>query len=262
MAYIYKWKMQMQVCLTYRFEVFASMITKLLLITANIFLWKCVYTQQGDISGINQNQMITYTVISACLSVMYQCGVQNTLNKDVREGNIATLLIKPYNLMGGYFAEDIGTIFVESFSVVLPILVICMLLFSVSAPVSFEAAVLFFLSYVLGFFILWFLSALVGMFTFVTMELGNMGVVKDMIVLILSGSMIPIWFFPKKVEEILMKTPFPYTYQTPLGLYIGKISLQEGLRQILIQIFWVIILAGILAVTWKKVQDKVLIQGG
>ena len=118
------------------------------------------------------------------------------------------------------------------------------------------------LSYLFGFLILWLLSVLVSMFTFVTMELGNMGVVKDTIVAILSGSMIPLWFFPAGVEKALMLTPFPYTYQTPLGLYIGKISPAEGVKQIVIQICWVIIFGVVVSFVWKKVQNKVLIQGG
>ena len=110
--------------------------------------------------------------------------------------------------------------------------------------------------------ILWLLGALVSMFAFVTMELGNMGVVKDMLVAILSGSMIPIWFFPEGVERLLMKTPFPYTYQTPLGLYIGKIDPREGVGQILIQLLWMAILGAVVAFVWKKVRNKVLVQGG
>jgi ABC-type uncharacterized transport system permease subunit len=40
------------------------------------------------------------------------------------------------------------------------------------------------------------LSALTGMITFWAMYLGRLGVVKDVLVNILSGMLIPIWFFP------------------------------------------------------------------
>lgn len=262
MAYLYKLKLQMQVNLTYRFEVFAGILTRFILVVANIFLWKCVYAGQGDIEGLGQNQMITYSVLSACLSVMFSCNVQNTMNNDVRNGNIAVLLMKPYNLICAYFAEDIGTILVKTLNVAVPVLFLCMIIFPVSGPASLMVLPLVLVSYILGLLILWLLSALVGMFTFVTMELGNMGVVKDTIVIILSGSMIPIWFFPEAAESFLMKTPFPYTYQTPLGLYIGRIGIQEGIQQISIQIFWVFLFGMATVYTWRKVQDKVMIQGG
>lgn len=262
MAYLYKLKLQMQVYLTYRFEVYANIVTHFILIIANVFLWNCVYSNQESISGVGREQMITYSVLSSCLSVMYNCGIQNSLNKDVRQGNIAVLLMKPFHLLGAYFAEDAGTAIVQTFSVSLPIFLIGALLFPVQLPVSAGVFPAIFISYFLGFLILWLLGALVGMFTFVTMELGNMGVVKNMIVSILSGSMIPLWFFPAGAERILMMTPFPYTYQLPLGLYIGRIGIQEGLRQIGIQVLWAILLGGCVTLAWKKVQNKVLIQGG
>ena len=262
MAYLYKLKLQIQVYLTYRFEVFASIVTHFILILANVFLWNCVYSDQKSISGVGREQMITYSVLSACLGVMYHCGIQNSLNKDVREGNIALMLMKPVHLLGAYFAEDIGTIVVKTVSVSLPIFILGLLFLPVQLPVSFWILPLVLISYLSGFLILWLLSALVGMFTFVTMELGNMGVVKNTIVAILSGSMIPLWFFPAKAEKILMMTPFPYTYQLPLGLYIGKIEAQEGLRQICIQMIWLFLLGGCVALAWRKAKNRVLIQGG
>lgn len=252
----------MQVYLTYRFEVFASIVTHFILILANVFLWNCVYSDQKNISGVGRGQMITYSVLSSCLAVMYHCGIQNSLNKDVREGNIALLLMKPLHLLGAYLAEDVGTIIVKAVSVSLPIFLLGYLFLPVQPPVLLQVTPLILISYLLGFMILWLLSALVGMFTFVTMELGNMGVVKDTIVAILSGSMIPLWFFPDKIEKMLMMTPFPYTYQLPLGLYIGKIEVQEGIRQIGIQLLWLLLLGCCVALTWKKAKDKVLIQGG
>lgn len=262
MAYLYKMKLQMQVCLTYRFEVFAKIVTRFILIIANVFLWNCVYTGQQNISGVDRAQMITYSVLSSCLGAMYHCGIEGSLNKDVREGNIALLLMRPLHLLGAYFAEDIGTIAVQAVSVSLPIFLLGVLLLPVQLPVSLQVLPFILVSYLFGFLILWLLSALVGMFTFVTMELGNMGVVKNMIVSILSGSMIPLWFFPDQAEKVLMMTPFPYTYQLPLGLYIGRIGVQEGVRQICIQALWLLLLGGCVSLAWKKARNKVLVQGG
>lgn len=262
MAYIYKVKLSIQVYLTYRFEVVANIVTRIILIIANLFLWNSVYSEKTILSGVGKEQMITYSVLSVCLSIMYQCGVQNSLNNDIREGNIAILLMRPYHLLGAYLAEDIGSIIVKTISISFPVLILSFLFLPMKLLTSIHLFAIIFISYILGFLILWLLSALVGLFAFVTMELGNMGVVKDAIVSILSGSMVPLWFFPDKVENVLMLTPFPYTYQLPLGLYIGQIEIQEGLRQIGIQCLWLVMIGIFVKIAWKKVQIKVLIQGG
>lgn len=262
MAYLYKLKLQMQVYLTYRFEVFASILTRFLLIIANVFLWNCVYTDQTSIAGVNREQMITYSVLSACMSVFYQCGVQSAMNQDVRKGGIAIAMMRPFHLLPAYFADDLGAILVRTMCVSAPMLGIGFLFLGVQLPVTFQAACLVVASSLLGLLIMWFLSALVGMFAFVTLELGNMGVVKDSLVAILSGSMIPVWFFPEGFQRVLMRTPFPYTYQTPLGLYIGQISVAEGVGQIGIQALWAGLLSVLVILVWRRIQEKVMVQGG
>jgi ABC-2 type transport system permease protein len=261
-AYLYKAKMKMLVSISYKFEVFATIITRFVLMMTSIFLWQCVYKGRSTIDGLAQNQMITYSILSICLAAFFRCGVQDTISRGVRNGNIAIDFLRPYQLLGAFFAEDIGEIIISVFNRALPLLLLGWLFFGLDAPVGGLPFLLFLSSAVLGLLILWFLSALIGMFSFWTMELGNMGVVKDTIVSILSGSMIPIWFFPEGVQKVLAYLPFQYTYQTPLGLYIGKITVAEGFRQMLIQLVWIVILGSLTILAWNHAKRNVMIQGG
>ncbi|WP_234121089.1 ABC transporter permease [Clostridium hydrogenum] len=261
-AYLYKLKMQIIVNITYRFEVFATIATRFILMVSTVFLWKCTYAGNKEMLGLSKSQMITYSVLSVFLSSVFQCNVQNTIRDGVRQGKIAVDLLRPYNIIVAFFAQDLGDVFASILNKALPLLFLGMIFFGVNAPVSSSAFVLFVISSVLGFMILWFISALVGMFSFWTLELGNMGVVKDIIVSILSGSLIPLWFFPNDVQKVLAFMPFQYTYQTPMGLYIGKITINDGLLQIGIQIIWILLLGVITSFVWCKAKNNILIQGG
>jgi ABC-2 type transport system permease protein len=115
---------------------------------------------------------------------------------------------------------------------------------------------------VLSYAILWLLSAIVGLVAFWAMELGNMGMVKDSIVRILSGSIIPLWFFPSSIQTISKFLPFQYTYQTPLAIYIGEIRTVDALKAMGIQFVWIAALYVLLYVVWNKAKKKTLIQGG
>lgn len=261
-AYLYKLKMQMIVNITYRFEVFAVIATRFILMVTTVFLWNCAYAGNNEMLGLSKPQMITYAVLSVFLSAIFQCNVQDTIRSGIRQGNIAVDLLRPYNIIFAFFAQDMGDVLVSIFNKALPLLILGMIFFGVNAPFSLPAFVLFLISAIFGLLILWLISALIGMFSFWTMELGNMGVVKDTMVSILSGSLIPLWFFPDNVQRILTFLPFQYTYQTPMGLYIGKISLVNGLWEIGIQLVWIIILAVFTAIVWKKAKNNILIQGG
>ncbi len=106
------------------------------------------------------------------------------------------------------------------------------------------------------------LSAIVGLIAFWAMELGNFGMVKDSIVRILSGSVVPLWFFPDSVQTISKFLPFQYTYQTPLAIYIGAIDPLDAAGVMGIQLVWIAVLYAVLYVVWSKAKKKTLIQGG
>lgn len=149
-------------------------------------------------------------------------------------------------------------------SKLIPLILITTLLIQPLLPYSFTALAFFLVSASLSFVILWLISAIIGMLCFWYLQLGNMGgTIKDGVILIASGRIIPpLWLFPNSVQNIFRFLPFQYIYQTPLGIYIGKISRQEIMVQLMIQIVWVLILGGLIAIMWQKARKRVLIQGG
>ncbi|WP_409341220.1 ABC transporter permease [Paenibacillus sp. MBLB4367] len=261
-AYLYVMKMRILTSLAYRFEVFATIGTNLFLLLATIFLWKSAYSGIPSVESLNQNQMVTYAILSSLLAGLFTCNVDNMINQRIREGQVAIDLIKPIRLLGYYLAEDIGSSVSSLLNKVLPLFVFSAIFFQLPVPASFTAFLLFVVSCALSFSILWLLSALTGLTAFWVMELGNMGNVKDAFVRVLSGSLVPMWFFPQSVQTVSAFLPFQYTYQTPLGIYIGKLSQTEALRALGIQAVWVLLFAALVAVVWRKAKRSTMIQGG
>ncbi|AJY75060.1 ABC transporter permease [Paenibacillus beijingensis] len=260
-AYYYLAKMRVLATLAYRFEVFVSIGTNVMMMLATLFLWKTAF--QGVSSSIlNEQQMLAFTLISVVLSSMFVCNVANKINQQIREGDIALDLVKPVSLLMCYLAEDIGSSISSLVNKALPMFLMLAVLFRVPLPVSPAAALLFLASVLLSYAILWLLSALVGLTAFWVTELGPLEVVKDAIVRILSGSLIPLWYFPGWVQHVLAFTPFPYTYQSPLGIYVGKIDSLAALQSMGIQAVWILILGLTVHRVWIRAKRSTMVQGG
>jgi ABC-2 type transport system permease protein len=262
-AYWYMTKMRLLTSLAYRFEVFASVGTNLILMLASVFLWKAAYgggTQQ--INALSLQDLTTYTVLSIMLASVFVCGVQDTIYYKIREGQIVTDFYRPIPLLACYLADDLGGMLSAMINKVIPLFVFAALFFGIPWPASISGFLLFIPSCLLSYAILWLLSALIGLIAFWVMELGNMGMVKDSIVRVLSGSIVPLWFFPESVQTLSKFLPFQYTYQTPLGIYIGNIGIKDALAAMGVQFIWVALLFILLAVCWKRTKSKTLIQGG
>ena len=260
--YFYKLKTEIIIGLTYRFEVFATLLARYVQIVATVFLWICVYQDRKSIHGMTREQMITWMILSAGLSGLYVLDVPSRISSGVRMGSIAVELIRPCSLPGLFCAQDIGQTVDSFFIKFIPIVLLGGITFGLLPPAGAVSFILALISVGIGYFILWLMYDLVWTLCFRTMVLGQFDAVLRTVIAIFSGSMIPLAFFPQPMQQILAWMPFQYTFQLPLGLYIGMISVREGLLQIGIQIIWLCILNMMTVIVWNRIRKYILIQGG
>ena len=71
-----------------------------------------------------------------------------------------------------------------------------------------SALPLFIISVVESFLINWLIAALFGMIAFTAINIDALIQVKKHLLRLLSGSIIPVWFFPEKVANVLEALPF------------------------------------------------------
>lgn len=261
-AYVQLAKLRLLEALTYRFDVFAGFLTNLILMFATVFLWETAFRGMGTVEGVNEGQMVTYAIIGALLATLTTTTVQQHLNMKIRRGDIAVDLIRPINPPVAWLAEDIGSAVARVVLQALPLLIFAIIFVRIPAPANLTSFLLFLPCCVLSFGILWLLSALSGLIVFWTMDLGDLGIVKDAVVRILAGGLVPLWFFPMWAQKISACLPFQYAVQLPLSIYIGKARVHEALQGIGIQLFWVAVLGVLTAIVWRRGRRKLLVQGG
>lgn len=261
-AYIYLAKMKLMITLVYRFEVIASVMSSAITMLSTIFLWKTVYHAIKNVDNFNEKQMITYAIISALLGMVFTFNVEKVLYDRVFQGDIAIDFFRPASILLCYFAEDVGSAISALMCKFIPMTVVIVVFFVKPGPASPLALVLFIVSSVLSYGILWLIDAIVGVFHFKSISLGNIGYIKNVLVSLLSGSIIPIWFFPEKIRNVLRVFPFQYTYQTPIGIYIGTYDCYDAVFLMMVQCLWVCILFIVLHVMWNRTSKNILIQGG
>ncbi len=261
-TYLYIAKLRMQTMLAYRMEVITYTVMQALIMLSVGFFWKAAYGGAEAAHGVTGDSMITYTVISALMGSLYYMGVEDRISDAVKTGSIATDMIKPINLFGMYFAEDMGNLVICFFQSALPIFIVALVIFGLPVPASLQHFLMFIPSFALGYGINWTFSALFAMIAFTAIDLGPAFSVKYHFVNMLSGALVPIWFFPAWLRTAVNCLPFVYMFQTPLGIYIGKYSISEGLQALGIQAIWFAVLAVIVVIAQKRIEKRVLVQGG
>lgn len=261
-AYLFIIKIRIQSALAYRFNVISTILIQCLYMFAMACFWKAAYGGTGTVSGVGEQDMVTYTIISVIIGNLLTMGVESRIESSVRSGSVALDMLKPVNIYGIYLAEDLGDMLVAFFQIAVPLLILGAVMFGFPAPASTGHFMLFLLSFSIGYLINWMLAALLGMCAFKVISMGPVRNVKGFVMKLLSGSVIPLWFFPEGLRTVLEVLPFVNIYQLPLGIYIGRYSYGEILQRIVIQLFWGAALWLLFNTVQKKAAASVLIQGG
>jgi ABC-2 type transport system permease protein len=80
---------------------------------------------------------------------------------------------------------------------------------------------------------------------------------------LLSGSLVPLYFFPQgPIQNILLASPFAALYNAPLSIWIGKYQGEQILTALALQAFWAVVIGGFAMWLWSVGERKVVIQGG
>ncbi len=79
---------------------------------------------------------------------------------------------------------------------------------------------------------------------------------------LLSGLLIPMAFFPDRLQKVLAWLPFEHIAYTPLQIYLGKLDHPTTLRMLGIQWFWVVALLVLAHLWWSRASEKITIHGG
>lgn len=260
--YLYVMKTQIIKSMTYEFNVYGNILMQTIIMITSAFFWKALYKDQSYVNGVDSDSMLTYIIISSLLSVLLITNVERRIQASVEKGTVATDMMKPINPFGVYFAEDIGSMIALVFQNMLPILIIGCLLIKVPKIADVHDIPLFILSVVLSYLINWLISALFGMIAFTAVNIDALIQVKKHLIRLLSGSIIPLWFFPPVVAKVLGAFPFVYIYQLPLSIYIGKGDRSELLAQMGIQSIWLAVLCVLFFFVHSRATKKVMVQGG
>ena len=260
--YLYIVKTQVIKSLTYEFNVYGNILMQTIIMITSAFFWKALYKNQETVSGVGVNDMLIYIVMSSALSVLLFTNVERRIQDSVIKGTVATDMMKPVNLFAVYFAEDVGSVIALLLQNLLPILIIGSLMIKLPVMADIWDLPLFIVSVAESILINWLIAALFGMMAFSAVNINALIQVKKHLIRLLSGSIIPLWFFPEGVSKVLSFLPFIYIYQLPLSIYIGRGERAEILMQMQIQTVWLLILAVVFVIVQNRVTRKVMVQGG
>ena len=108
---------------------------------------------------------------------------------------------------------------------------------------------------VMGLFFMVQLNYFLGILTLKFEDIGTFLMIKDNLVSLVTGTIVPLVLFPESVVRIMRLLPFYYVTYLPSMLFTGRCG-EEAVRGLAVLGAWCILLQGVIGITWRKYRKK------
>ena len=245
----------------FRAATWSGIIGTSLQVVLVMLVWTAVYGARTEVSGVAQRDAITYAVLGAVIATVFQPFVYDTLYGRLRTGAIAFDVMRPLSAVPMTLAQQAGAAAAQLPAAGIA-LGVGLLLGALDAPGSPLSGLAFALSILLGFTIAQILNFMIGLVGFWTLEVSGAFHIYRMFVQFSSGALIPLWFMPDWLSGGLSLLPFSSQVFVPLTIYVDPAPGMHTLTAIGVQALWVLVLAGLAAIVWRRAIRRLVIFGG
>ncbi len=258
--------------LIYKFEIMSNLqyisnlvtgfISFCMLILIFFNLWNYLYTDPSQvINGYSMNQMIWYVIVTEILWLSVSGrGLSRQISNDVRSGNVAYNINKPYNYVLYSAFSSLGRATIK-FVILMFIGGILGFVFLKGFPnINIFKFLVVFVSMILAMIINTLLVVFVGLISFYIEDSNPLYWLYSKIILIL-GTIFPIEFFPEVLQPIVTYSPIYVVSYGPAKLFVNFNWALAG-QVIGAQILYLGFAYLICSLLYKKGVRKLNVNGG
>jgi ABC-2 type transport system permease protein len=252
-----------QAQLAYRSQLWAHIFGQFIQVYFKIAIWQSVYGSLAQVDGVSLPQMITYAVLAGTvLSAWEWARLIQAIDLAITTGDVSVALLKPVHYPLYLLATECGNLCFRLAAVVLPIVLAIALLYGLLPPASWLHGVAFVGFWALSFGIQFLLSMLFGLLAFWLMTAFSLEWLLQGLLVLLSGSFVPLWFFPESLTGLVRHLPFAWVGFYPVAVYLGTLSPSQVLAYFALGVGWAAILATGVLVLWRRATLRITVQGG
>jgi ABC-2 type transport system permease protein len=245
----------------YRFNVLMGITLTAVTIYLLTIVWKAAFGSQAEVDGISLQQTLVYLTIANLQLYFLQPDVSADIQARIREGQIGFDLSRPVSypsqLIAGASGDMIG---------LLPMMVVAVPIAFVLGELRLPESVGDGIGYLASFLLAWIIAVqmnmLIGLVSFWTLEMTGFSMMYRLIGNFATGALVPLWFMPDLLRQIVQLLPFQSIAYIPVSIYVGEPATGEIGTALAIQLFWAVVMIGVIRWVWGRAVRHTVIQGG
>lgn len=250
--------------LQFRLGTVVMIIGNLLYLIIVYFLWNAIFTSAGTdvVNGMTFTDTLIYLVLATALFNFMEMYAVWEIGRNIQSGKIVLDLLKPMEYRRYLFWSYSGTFVTQFFFTFLPTFIIVAIVTRGAITLGINL-IFFVISVVMAVSINYSIDYIVGTICLYTESIWGINIMKQVIVLLLSGATIPIAFFPEPLKTIVYYLPFQSIYNVPLTILLdGNPKLETIITTLGTQLIWCVVMTVISKLFWKVSLRQITVNGG
>lgn len=243
--------------ISWRADIALNLVFSVTKILFAYILWGAIFEGRQEVAGFTFHAMLTYYIVSSFFTQMDATGdVVSELARHIRGGTFSKYMILPVSVQGYFGAQTAGkAAFFFGFQLVA--VFAWKILFGVqwtltANPALWLCAVLL---WIMGSVCMVQLNFLLGILAFKWGEIWLFSMVKDNLVRLVAGALVPLALLPAGIVAALRLLPFyPATY-LPTMLLLGR-NAEEFLPGLCVLTIWTLALWGSVRVLYQRLRVR------
>lgn len=260
--YIFIFKSEIMSNLQYIFNIVTGFIGCFIMLFIFLNLWQYIYADPNElINGYNMNQMMWYVIITEVLwSIIGGRNLCKKISNDVRSGNIAYNINKPYNYIGYCLSNHLGLTTIKMVMYVTLGMLVGFLFLGKFPNLSILSITAVLITIILAIIISTLIITSIGLLSFIIEDSNPIYWLYSKLILVL-GTIFPIEYFPKVIQPFLTYSPVYVVCYGPAKLFVD-FNITTFISVLVMQIIYIILSWNLCTLIYKKGVKNINVNGG
>lgn len=268
--YLAAFRGRFQLMLQYRAAAIAGFFTQCWWGALRIMVFSAFYGVHAAAAPISLPDAITYVWLGQALLALLPMAADPAIGQSVRTGGIGYDRLRPLDSYGYWYARTLGWMLARALpraalmllaaGLVLPL--VGLDAWAWRPPSGMAAALMFVPALALATALGTAILMLANIFVAASLNERGVNAVLAPLVIVFSGTLLPLNFFPDPLWPYLHMQPFAGLVDIPFRIYFADLGNGAALEGLALQASWTLVMVGLGRVAMDRMMRRLEMQGG
>lgn len=243
--------------LLYYLRVIMYKISSVFELLIVLLIYLAIFSDKLGIAGFTREEIITYIIAGNLIGLIGRYFLYRIIKHDLNLSDSKLIIYKPIKYFFHILVKGFGSNFLP-FVMAVALHFLVLYFFFNSFILNLEAAYIAVITVmvILAFITEFLMVYIANLFIFWKFESRELFKIIERFKKILAGNYFPLSLLPPVFISVSLILPFAYSFFIPIELYLKKIDLVFGLKSMVIQILWIILLYISIKLIWQAKSRK------